>query len=497
MRSPLSLSGGGAEGAFTVNLRGLGSERTLVLMDGQRLPLDPSLSPPSANLNIIPMAIIDRVEVLRDGASAIYGSDAIGGVINIITKKKYDGMEATARYDNPVQKGGKGASASFIAGGSNSKGNAYFSFEHTQQDPITYQDRNYMKTALSAYGNPGTIGDAFNHSTGIENYGLETPFATCPSALGASATNPNSGPVNGGAYCGFNIGSQAWITAGVSRDTMMGGANYKFTDSISFFGKAMITRSVTQAQSASAPASSGFNNPYGLPEVAYNNPNNPDPGYDLYLLFRPTDNGPRHDTVSDTISDVMAGLKGEFDYFGTSDWELDVTNGGYRQSDIGNGYGLSSALQAAINNGTYNPFNPSLTPGGAASFAYSISNNNNYDQNTLGGHVSLDNLLAYTGTSFRVPLVVGFDYRDEKYQTLGDAQSQTSFTYAPGRHDCRLHPVQCIRQLGRQLPGQPQWNTRSTAKARSASSMIGSISMARIATTSTASAAARPARKYR
>jgi len=427
---PTSLSAGGAEGAFTVNLRGLGSERTLVLMDGQRLPLDPALSPPAVNLNIIPLAIIDRVEVLKDGASAIYGSDAIGGVINIITKKKFDGVEASAQYDNPVQKGGKGADASFIAGGSTAKGSAYFSFEHSQEAAITYADRPYLKQALSAYGDPGTVGDAFNHTTGIENYGLEVPFSTCPTAVGASSTSPNSGPVYGGSYCGFNIGSQAWVTAGVSRDTLMGGANYKFTDSISGYAKAMVTRSVTQAQSASAPATSGFDNPYSLPEVAYNNPNNPDPGYDLYLLFRPLDNGPRHDTISDTISNVMAGVKGEFDYFGTSEWALDVTNSGYRQSDIGTGYGLASALQAAINNGTYNPFNPSSTPGGASSFDYTISNNNNYDQNTLGGHVSLDNLLAYSGTSFRLPLVVGFDYRDEKYATIGDSQSQTAFTYA-------------------------------------------------------------------
>ncbi len=426
---PTSLASGGAAGASTISLRGLGATRTLVLLDGQRLPLDPSLTPPAANVNIIPLAIIDRVEILRDGASAIYGSDAIGGVVNIITRKKFDGMQASAQYDSPVQKGGKGLTASFIAGGSFSKGNAYFSYEHAKQDPITYADRPYLQQALSAYGDPGTIGVAIDSTSGAENTSLETPFTTCPASTGTSSKYPNSGLIYGGAYCGFNIGSQAWVTTGQIRDTLFGGVNYDFTDSISGFAKVMLTRSVAQAQSAAAPASSGFNNAYGLPEVGANNANNPDPGNDLYLLFRPTENGPRHDTITDTITDLMAGLKGSFRFLGDSEWELDVTNSGYRQSDIGSGYGLASALQSAIDNGTYDPFDPSSTPGGASSFAYSISNNNNYSQNTLGAHVTLDNLLAYTGSDFRLPLVVGLDYRDEKYQQIGDAQSQTSFTY--------------------------------------------------------------------
>jgi len=427
---PTSLSSGGAAGGTTVSLRGLGSERTLILLDGQRLPLDPSFTPPSVNVNIIPLAAIDRIEVLRDGASAIYGSDAIGGVVNIITKKKFDGVQLSGQYDNPTQKGGKGASASLMAGFNSEKGNAYFSYEHAQQSAITYQDRPFLKNAFSAYGDPGTIATAINHTTGVEDGNAEVPFSTCPAAPGGS-TYPNSGPLSGGALCGFNIGSQAWVTASTSRDSLMGGVNYKLGYDITGFAKVLLTKSVTQAQSASAPATSGFNNAFGLPEVAYNNPNNPFPGDDLYLYYRPTENGPRHDTVNDTISDVVGGLRGEFDVFGTSEWEVAVTNSGYRQSDIGTGYGQSSAFQAAINNGSYNPFNPASTPGGASSFGYTISNNNNYDQNTVGGHVTLDNLLAYSGIGFRLPLVVGADYRDEKYAQIGDAQSQTSFSYAP------------------------------------------------------------------
>ncbi len=69
----------------TANLRGLGSDKTLVLLNGRRLAANP-FGTSTVNLNIIPLAMIDRIEVLRDGASAVYGADAVAGVINFITK---------------------------------------------------------------------------------------------------------------------------------------------------------------------------------------------------------------------------------------------------------------------------------------------------------------------------------------------------------------------------------------------------------------------------
>ena len=86
---------GYANGQAVVNnisLRGLGSARTLVLIDGRRIASTGSSGGSAQNLNQIPTSIVERVEILRDGASAIYGSDAIAGVINIITRKDFDGV---------------------------------------------------------------------------------------------------------------------------------------------------------------------------------------------------------------------------------------------------------------------------------------------------------------------------------------------------------------------------------------------------------------------
>jgi iron complex outermembrane receptor protein len=87
----------GASGTATVNLRGLGSVRTLVLVDGRRMPYG-SPNDPAADLNQIPSALVERVEVLTGGASAVYGSDAIAGVVNFIMKKDFEGVQVNAQY---------------------------------------------------------------------------------------------------------------------------------------------------------------------------------------------------------------------------------------------------------------------------------------------------------------------------------------------------------------------------------------------------------------
>ncbi|HKS58627.1 MAG TPA: TonB-dependent receptor plug domain-containing protein, partial [Steroidobacteraceae bacterium] len=89
----------GATGTATVNLRGLGSARTLVLVDGRRMPYGGVTSASAApDLNQIPAAMVERVEVLTGGASAAYGSDAIGGVVNFIMKKDFEGVQFDAMY---------------------------------------------------------------------------------------------------------------------------------------------------------------------------------------------------------------------------------------------------------------------------------------------------------------------------------------------------------------------------------------------------------------
>ncbi|MFO1185985.1 MAG: TonB-dependent receptor plug domain-containing protein [Alphaproteobacteria bacterium] len=88
----------GSNGTATVDLRGLGARRTLVLLDGKRMPYGSPTASPAADLNQIPGQLVDRIEVLTGGASAVYGSDALAGVVNFIMKKDFEGLKLDAQY---------------------------------------------------------------------------------------------------------------------------------------------------------------------------------------------------------------------------------------------------------------------------------------------------------------------------------------------------------------------------------------------------------------
>jgi len=133
----------GGDGSTRISLRGLGIDRTLVLLNGRRFVPGGTGADSTVDLNTIPLAVIDRVEVLKDGASAVYGSGAIGGVVNLITRTNFTGTEASL-YTGQSQRGdGFTYDASFITGHStdNHDGNIIFSAGIQSQDPVFAGDR--------------------------------------------------------------------------------------------------------------------------------------------------------------------------------------------------------------------------------------------------------------------------------------------------------------------------------------------------------------------
>lgn len=156
-----SLLGGyvitGGVNVNTVSLRGLGAERTLVLLNGRRLP--PSGSGGTVgptDLNVIPSTIIDRVEILKDGASSIYGSDAVAGVVNYITKKSTDGIELDIFGRIPFESGGEVYQASATWGKVFDRGYLSVSGSYYQQDALKASDRDYTSCAEDYLFDPVT-----------------------------------------------------------------------------------------------------------------------------------------------------------------------------------------------------------------------------------------------------------------------------------------------------------------------------------------------------
>src|SRR5690606_23650472 len=145
----------------TASLRGLGSARTLILINGRRYA--------SGDLNSIPMAFIERVEVLRDGASTIYGSDAIAGVINFITKKDFEGVELTAQYDIAGEGDGETSRVGVTIGTSSDKGNVVLSLEYLNRNTIWQKDRDFSKQPVAEAG-----GQLINAGSGANAFGTWT-----------------------------------------------------------------------------------------------------------------------------------------------------------------------------------------------------------------------------------------------------------------------------------------------------------------------------------
>lgn len=129
-------------GSSTVSLRGLGPERTLLLVNGRRLsPSGVRGAPVAPDLNLIPSAMIDRIEILTDGASSIYGADAVAGVVNIILRSEFEGIEIRAFGTSPEQSGGEETLVSFIGGASNDRSNFTISAEYFNREHIFARDR--------------------------------------------------------------------------------------------------------------------------------------------------------------------------------------------------------------------------------------------------------------------------------------------------------------------------------------------------------------------
>src|SRR5690606_1573638 len=146
-------SGSSAQSLATVDLRGLGSGRTLVLIDGRRRPTAPQAASSGSDLNSIPLAAVERIEILSDGASAVYGSDAIGGVVNIILRKDYNGVEVRYGIQQTKTKGGDQEEGSVTFGVSSDRGRLLGGAGFTDRGMVFTRDQIGYVLGSSVYGN--------------------------------------------------------------------------------------------------------------------------------------------------------------------------------------------------------------------------------------------------------------------------------------------------------------------------------------------------------
>lgn len=183
-----------------VNLRGIGSGNTLVLLNGRRLAPHPVTSPDagalsfSVNVNQLPTRGLDHIDVLRDGASSVYGSDAVAGVINYITRKDFRGTELTTRYGRPEHGGGQSTQTTLTYGMdfADGKGRWLTTLDYLYRDPIYFNQRDFTKSADHSALAPApfnVVGSVFD--------GRSTTSIFPSFRVGASTATTYFRPVNG------------------------------------------------------------------------------------------------------------------------------------------------------------------------------------------------------------------------------------------------------------------------------------------------------------
>ncbi|WP_215398868.1 TonB-dependent receptor plug domain-containing protein [Rheinheimera oceanensis] len=161
-----STTNNGADGVAQVDLRGMGSQRTLVLLNGRRMVNSGSGADSAVDLNSIPVAMIARVEILKDGASAVYGSDAIAGVVNIITKKDFEGFQVDLNGSSTDKGDGETGELSALYGFSTDRGNYTFGAAYSDRKGVIQADRDWTEAGNSSYIPTGTLGGKVQNAQG-------------------------------------------------------------------------------------------------------------------------------------------------------------------------------------------------------------------------------------------------------------------------------------------------------------------------------------------
>lgn len=345
-----------------VSLRGLGSDRTAVLVNGRRVPGNPFTGTAAVDLNSIPLAAIDRVEVLTDSASAVYGADAIGGVVNIMLRDDYNGAELEIGMESPSREGADSDHANFVIGTSSDNASALFTAELFSRDPIFDGDRAYSAVQINGPNLGDTIGVSGGGNTAFHPWFLRaTALGDCPTDVYAGVLgNPFGIP---GTACGFGYADISAQTGGLDRVSTYLDAKYEFSPGHELFFENRYTRIESFGRYAPAvgffnvPADSPYN-PFDTSGESYPWPTNADgtPG-DFSIFHRFVGHGPRDDDTVRFELDSVLGVSGSL---GDSDVNYEAYLRSYRYdgSEEGETYILQSQVELEVERGDYDLTNP-------------------------------------------------------------------------------------------------------------------------------------------
>ena len=503
LREIPSVSGGaqttqinnGGGGTMQISLRGMGAVRTLVLLNGRRVVSSVSSGAGTAvDLNTIPTSIIQRIEVLKDGASAVYGSDAVAGVVNIITKNDFEGFELSAYLGDTTRGGGSRGQLDLVAGGRGDGNNWLFVGSTTDEEEIEVEDREWAQVPLFQ-----AAGDIIFLGSSAPPWGRYRAFSE---EAGQRDCN-GDGMIDADTNCDLTIGPEY---GDFRRFDYFGGDSYNYAPSnyqrqpnhrwsLSFFGETVLdplsnvgilgnvsgvveatfTNRESRQKLAEVPlaplAFFGFPAPYSKDN--YHNPLGVDvPDWRRRMVEGGSRTNP---TDEDTIR-LLIGLRGELDN-GWS-WDAYLTRGeSSRKAHFGHVYNLERVanavgpttgspstgdLQCVNDPANCVPLNTfgenSVTQEMIDYITFTTNESFAMEQEILSLQLSTPSLFELPAGG--VGFAAGFEYRDEfasdapdsQIATLGDAATGTPRQPTAGGYDVSEAYVEVVVPL---LSNQP------------------------------------------
>lgn len=428
-------SGSSAQGISQVNLRGLGASRSLILVDGRRLPKSPSTGN-SQDLNSIPMAAVERIEILSDGASAVYGSDAIAGVINVITRKDFNGAEIRLGASNVSlpEEGGDREEGSAVFGASSDKASVIGGISWNNRDIIYEHDYYWVQPGASSFGvnvkKPAGFKSIISDEecNSLENF-FSTPGGTC--AYNYNATNAQEA----------STGNQSAFVK----------AEYEINDDWRLFSHTLVSK--TKSFGRYAPSLNDAGDAKHLSDDSPNNPINPNsPFYDaefadfianarlediangdaprlVEIRHRFAALGNRDNGVDNWSTDFLLGVDGQI---GDVFVDFGARKNKTKTYEIGRNYLMGSNARAAMDSGAYmlnDPFGARFTTDAEKSAYQSLLSGLKVTTSRIG---TFNQEELFTSASFdvfelgagMVQGVVGAEYRKEEYSDVYDSLSE-------------------------------------------------------------------------
>lgn len=387
----------------SINLRAIGTGNTLVLLNGRRMVNHPgtqseNLVPvTTVNANAIPVMGVQRLEVLLDGAAALYGSDAVAGVVNTVLKDDFDGFTANIRYGlEPEISGGEELNFSFEAGKNfnNDRSNFALFGSYTDRDAIMASERDFSanedlrdrlpeswagdtqfrntstNTPWGAFilHDPNTGEEVDSPALGREDFHIQpADMAGCLIDLGNGICIDDN-DASGNIPERYNRNSERTISSAVERMNLFGTFNHEFTNGIELFTEAGYYRATSKSQREGSanltadrtiiPAENYYNpfGPVGSPG-RIDGIGTPAEGYDVELRrYRLVDAGPREIEVENTNWRLLAGLRGDFRGW---DWETAILHSEAETDDTTTRVSntLFTEALSLTTPAAYNPFN--------------------------------------------------------------------------------------------------------------------------------------------